>query len=499
MKGLLVLQRRFAYIGHELAILLRDKHGVSEFCAYVHLRDSYDFLLQQKDIPYTGLVLDEAIQKEYKKEPLDLAYLEEFEREYGSVWDFISVDRVIRYGQLAREYPFDTSPYSYDELLRIVQVYAKKLVAFIEKEKPDFIFTYQPGALGSLMLYRIAKKKGIPVITIIFPVTKNRITVSEVFERLSGVEEAVQKSNTLPLKEIPKYAEAKNFIDEFRQRPVIYSSVYNTLVRHGRRKQFAFLSPKKIWFTTYYNAYAVLKQWRANKERQTDYTSRHPTHYFLDRIKRKTRTLVGADDLYDSFDKDLPYVFYPLHVEPEMAVLLLAPFDTDQIAIIKRVARSLPAGMYVYVKEHPQMFPYRPRRFYKELKKIPNVKLLRPELSSFDIIKQSKMVAIISGAAGWEASLLGKPVITFGEVFYNALPSVAHSDTPRELPELVRAQLSATFDEEALTRYVAALFEDSAECDLLELWEKTDDLAKKREGLQDFARVIARYIDRLVS
>ena len=63
MKGCFILQRRFALIGHELAVLLRDRGEVDECCAYVHLRSSYDFLAGQKEISYTNLILDEEIQK----------------------------------------------------------------------------------------------------------------------------------------------------------------------------------------------------------------------------------------------------------------------------------------------------------------------------------------------------------------------------------------------------------------------------------------------------
>ena len=180
-----------------------------------------------------------------------------------------------------------------------------------------------------------------------------------------------------------------------------------------------------------------------------------------------------------------------------MSVLLFAPFDTDQIHIIKRVAQSLPVGMLVYVKEHPQMVKYRPRRYYKELKKIPNVKLIRPELSGFELIRHAKLITIISGAAGWEATLLGKPVITFGEFFYNALSFVKHSRTPEELPQLVSQQLTDSgFSEEELVRFVAALFEDSAEVDLLHVWEREGDASKVRVALKSMADVLAKKIIR---
>src|SRR5207249_1134193 len=96
------------------------------------------------DIEYTSLVLDEDIQKSFTEEKLDLQYLEMLEREYGApnLWRFINVDRIIRFTQLVREYPYDRSRYSHEELLRIVQVCAKHIIAFLDTEKPDFIFSY---------------------------------------------------------------------------------------------------------------------------------------------------------------------------------------------------------------------------------------------------------------------------------------------------------------------------------------------------------------------
>ena len=451
LKGCMVLQRRFAYVGHELAVLLKERHGVGEFCAYAILRDSYDFLRSQKDIHYSGIVLDEDIQKQYKNEKLDMAQIGRIEAEYGSVWNFINVDRVIRHGQLIREYPYDASPYTYEELLRIVQVYVKNIEAFLDREKPDFVFTYIPGAMGMLLMYTIAKKRGIPVITVVFPMTRDRIAVSASYERLTSVDELYKKNLKKEPSAVAQYDEARQFIDEFRKRPVIYSEVYDSLIQHGVWRQFEFLLPRK-WMRTFFSLRGVISDWFQKVEGRSDFTTIHPYHYFVDRIRRKIRNLYGVRDLYDAFDTSKLFVFFPLHFEPELAVLLLSPFDTDQLAIVRRLARSLPAGMYVYVKEHPQMSQYRPRHFYKELKKIPNVMLLQPEISGFDVIRASRLVAIISGAAGWEATLMGKPVITFGQPFYNSLSFVAHSKTPEELPALVKAEAKANLASSRLSR-----------------------------------------------
>jgi hypothetical protein len=35
MKVCFYLQRRFAFLGHEMAVLLKEKYGVKDFCGYV--------------------------------------------------------------------------------------------------------------------------------------------------------------------------------------------------------------------------------------------------------------------------------------------------------------------------------------------------------------------------------------------------------------------------------------------------------------------------------
>ena len=92
--------------------------------------------------------------------------------------------------------------------------------------------------------------------------------------------------------------------------------------------------------------------------------------------------------------------------------------------------------------------------------------------------------------------LLGKPVITFGEVFYNAVSSVARSSTPEKLPILVAQQLNRPVGtDEELVRFVAAILEDGAHCDILYVWENGDDREQKRKDLKGFADLIARKVN----
>jgi len=500
MKACFVLQRRFAYIGHYLASTLKEKYGLIDICAYVQLRSSYTFLKNQTDISYSSLLLDEDIHKTYRTEKLDLDYLRNFEKEYGlpNLWPYIAVDRIIMHNQLVREYPHDFPPYTHEEILKIAQVNIKNIIKFLEKEKPDFIFFSVVGSIGAKLLYHIAKKKGIKTICAITNTLPRTTVLSTEYDRLSWVEELTkQYKNDPTVKKTNYHEQAETFIRDYRAKPVIYSDTYFSGVyseMYNYIKPLAWLSPKNLWRSISWFGH-ILKEYTTSPDR-SDYSYIKPWGYIKDRIKRKIRNIRGNLDLFDRYaPKEDSFVFFPLQYEPEVSLMLLAPFFTDQINVIKQIARSLPVGYVLYVKEHPQMAIYRPRAYYKKLKKNPNVKLINSNISGFDIMKEARLVTTITGTVGWEASLLKKPVITFGDIFYNQLSFVKNCRTIERLPFLVKEQLeNFQYNGEEMTAFVTALFQDSAPVDLLQLWEKEADENKKKKSLEPLADLLAKKL-----
>jgi len=142
------------------------------------------------------------------------------------------------------------------------------------------------------------------------------------------------------------------------------------------------------------------------------------------------------------------------------------------------------------------MVEYRPRKYYKELKKIPNVKLLAPSVDLFDILKHAKLTTVITSTAGWEAALIGKPVITFGDVFFNNLSMVKRCREIEKLPYLVKKQLTEfTYDEEEMIDFLSALFEDCAPFDYSYLWEHGNYKDIKNDP--NFTKFVNLFADKL--
>lgn len=484
MKVCFLLQRKFAYLGHEFAVVLKEKYNVTDFCGYVFLRHSYNYLKNQKEINYSSLLLDEDIHLRYKDEKLDLEYLKKIEKEYGipNLWPYIELDRIIRNGQLVREYPYNQTKYSHEELMRMLQVRIKAIIEFLETEKPDFLIYAAIGSISGLLMYHIAKKMGIKVLSISFSRVENYYLFSEHYSNFTSVDELFNKFKVNDQKH-ELFDEAKKIVDKFINQPrMIEVDIDSYLKRSKLSKQMSFLKPKKI-YKYFVWLYRSIKR-SFDQDLKNDYSSINPYLKVLDQFKRKLRNLRGFSDLYDQPDYQENFVFFPLHEEPEIAITLLAPYYCDQINLIKQIAKSIPIDFKIYVKEHPGMIGYRPRNFYKELKKIPNLKLINPGVNVYKILPHAKLITTITGTAGFEALYFKKPVITFGDVFYNSISAVKRCSELDQLPYLVKDQIeNFNFNENEFINYISCILSESVTISFQHLWFNETDKQKKMNQL----------------
>ena len=65
----------------------------------------------------------------------------------------------------------------------------------------------------------------------------------------------------------------------------------------------------------------------------------------------------------------------------------------------------------------------------------------------------------INSTVGIESLLLGCPVLTLGNAFYNIAGLVAHADSPDELSKLLSSQEDWVYDEELVQRFIGWLSE----------------------------------------
>ncbi|MEK7208092.1 MAG: hypothetical protein AAB699_00910 [Patescibacteria group bacterium] len=502
MKGCMYLQRHFAPLGHILITLLRERHGIDSWCGYVLDRANLAFLENQKEIPYSALLLEDDVVAQYKNEVLDMEYLAALEREYGipNLWPHLICDRVIRYNLYRRAYPSDVSLYSHEEMMRMVQTTARAIINFFDREKPDFIFFSVVGNLSSMLLYHIAKKKGIQTLLLDGARIGIKYFLSERYDRSTFLEETVARLRKSLRPGDPRFREAERFLAEFRRAPRYFLEASGGAgavlegFKRSRLAHFSFLSPRKFWRSLRWTLFAFSEY--ARKSRREDYIVMHPWHELLDKVKRKARILRGYGALYDEPVAGEDFAYFALHTEPEAYPMILAPFYTDQLWLAKQIARSLPLSCKLYVKDHPVMTGLRLRSYYRELKKLPNVRLLHPKVSGLRLIRESKLTLTLTGTTGFEAALLKKPVILFGPMYYSRLLGVKVCSDINQLPYLVKTQLEEfRSDETELVTLIAALMEESIDLELVQMWDLGEgEREARRKWLIPLSDLIAKKL-----
>jgi len=142
------------------------------------------------------------------------------------------------------------------------------------------------------------------------------------------------------------------------------------------------------------------------------------------------------------------YVYFALHMQPEVSTSGLGKPYFDQLLAIEQLAGILPREWKIYVKEHPCQgkiwvhdHQYRSTHFYERLTRLPQVVYLAAEVGSHDLMRHSQFVSTISGSAGWEAIKGGKPVLIFGRAWYATLPGVFEFRPGMSLEEILACRI----------------------------------------------------------
>jgi len=224
---------------------------------------------------------------------------------------------------------------------------------------------------------------------------------------------------------------AQTFLNNFRK-----NYHYPAIKRAARNfKDVLFLLPEHI-----ISFFKLLKcsYWDWGNDFQRYFLIEIIVFYIKRRFNLLTYKLIPQYSELGSF----PYCIYALHTQPESSIDVVGSFFSDQIALIKFIARSLPITHELYVKVHPTDVDGKSYNFYKKIKKIPSVRLINYNVNTRDLIKNAALVFTLTGTIGYEAGLMGKNVITFAKNFYNDLPTVFYCDAPPKLPNLVNSILN---------------------------------------------------------
>ncbi len=112
------------------------------------------------------------------------------------------------------------------------------------------------------------------------------------------------------------------------------------------------------------------------------YNGTPPWEPVLKDLLRIVRHMVCETTMFETRITRAKKIYFPLHVQPEFTIDVRAPFCTNQLALIENIAKSVPSGYRLVVKDHPGMRGCRPLSYYREIRKLYNAQLLSPSVDS---------------------------------------------------------------------------------------------------------------------
>ncbi len=147
--------------------------------------------------------------------------------------------------------------------------------------------------------------------------------------------------------------------------------------------------------------------------------------------------------LYKPLSAAEPFVYYPLHVPNDAALTIRAPEYTDQYALLDYLARIIPHGYKLAIKEHPALVGAISYQRIRQLAKAhDNFVILNPGLNNYNVMSTAKTIITINSKSGAEALLLEKPILVLGDAFYRDAPAVITIEKLADLPSALRSALS---------------------------------------------------------
>ena len=158
-------------------------------------------------------------------------------------------------------------------------------------------------------------------------------------------------------------------------------------------------------------------------------------------------------------------------------MLIAAPYYTNQVEVLRHIAKPLPIGYKLYVKENPaQSIRYwRSISEYHDILNIPNVSLFHPSISAESLFEKCSLVITIGGSSGFDAAFYEKPSIVFSNLGYSVLPSVQTLNSINDLPETIKKSLQVKVNNNDLEKYLNVLEMNSIKFNLVDFENRYND------------------------
>lgn len=486
---------------------IKAQHPDSTFGAIVaarsNLMSELDKINNPKFSRYDWL---SSLEEKWLNTPLNQEKLKKYEEKLGTdtLRRIITADREIGVGFVScgiveRTDLMNRTIHNDDARWRYVVGLLDYYFEIFEKERPDVTFAYCIAGAVAFAMAAVSKYLGITFIQPIFSRIGNYYILDD---NIKGMLTSAKITFEKALKE-PTLVEnftpqAQEYLQEFRDRPGSPDYSKRFLEDMTRNNNFSELIKTIAIDLARWGAISLGLKGTKGVLRQRSGLDILKFNVATFRSLRKTlkkKMKVLSDKPITS-----NYIYYTLHVDPEASTMVLADMHTDQMAVIEAIAKSMPMGMKLVVKEHIPCIGRRPAGFYERISNMPDVHLVSPFTDGFTWIRNASLVCSITGTVLWEAIMLGIPTLIFGEVhFLNIKEGIVYSPDLTNLTVAIKQALNTKpAKDNTLTTYIASIMQNGIDISSDDMWyEKYADIEKRKKSIKSMAsKIIAIQSDK---
>lgn len=394
-----------------------------------------------------------------------LEIIDEYQKKFNkyNLYRAINSDRGLVYSNSYKYKINYNSNVSFDKKIIILSNYLLLLDDTIKILKPDYTLSFQCNTVADYLMKIFCYYYDIKTINLKPSKIFNYLFFSsDIYDPCSTLINSLNNKITQENKLI-----INNFIEGTRKKKIYYEGVIKN--NSGTQHHISYL---KIFNIRKYFKY-LKKITIINNEKIYDFHKYNHFYSFLflaliNKIKFKYQNIFFLNKKYIEKQKNKKYIFFPLHAEPEVSLLVYSYPFLNQLEILRYISLQTPINYEIIVKEHPWMTGKRKNSFYKKILSIPKCKLINPYSDTNKLIKNVDLVAVLSSSVGFEAAILKKPVITFGHTYLNLLPEnmVKNINNIKSIyTEIVNLENNYNYNNDEITKLINALISNSINID----------------------------------
>lgn len=302
----------------------------------------------------------------------------------------------------------------YEERINLYHKQLSYWINYLLKEKIEScIFQTIPHVIFDYIIYCLCKKLGIQTIMfhripVMLDSNVSLYVLEDIKNHISDLGQSYQ--------EYQKNNHTKDLGQPMRS--------YLTLRKGNQGKTFSGIVSKNPISKKYLipRTYQKYFQYKKNQIKSWISLWGNPMDLSLKFLYKKSMRKLNFFEVHKEVDLNCPFIFVSLHYQPECSTSPMGGSFVHQDLMIDILMKAAPNNIRIYIKSHPR--EGYSNTLIARVKKDSRTFFLKPEINSFPLISKSIAVATITGTAGWEGFICKKPVLMFGDYFYQDAPCV---------------------------------------------------------------------------